>query len=166
MGSEYDDYYTYQVGTGLTAYEGHQFQHGHNWFGSVFSALKPFLLSGAKYLGKQVLGAGARIGEDMIEGNNFNTSLKKNLKITGNKIIEDGWNKAQKIMQSGEGRRRRRRRPRRKKLNLKVKPKRRTSNKKKSPRSKHRKQKKKKNNRQVKLKKKSNKRYIACNKFF
>ena len=107
MASQYDEYYVNQAGSGLTAYHGLQYQRGHGFFGTLFSSIiKPL----GKYLGKQALNTGVKLGSDFLSGENFKDSFKKNIKLTGEKILDDGYSRAKKFAQSGKGRKRRRRR--------------------------------------------------------
>jgi hypothetical protein len=118
MDSAYANYYKEQCGSGLTAYHGLQYQYGHGFFGSLFTnIIKPL----GKYLGKQALNTGVKIGSDYLSGQDIKDSLKRNLKTTANQMLDDGYQRAKKYAQTGSGKRRRRRR----KNKLAIKPKRR-----------------------------------------
>lgn len=120
MNDEYGDYYKNQAGTGMVVYEGNQFQRGHGFFGTFFAnILKPLF----KYLGRESLKTGVNVGSDLLQGDNFKESLKKNMKLTGNRILDDGTRKVKGLIQKGKGRRRKRKSRRKKnKLNIKKKP--------------------------------------------
>lgn len=106
MTNPYLEYYSNQAGSGLSAFEGLQYQRGHGFFGTIFqNIIKPL----GKYLGRQALTTGVNVGNDILEGENFKDSIIKNSKMTSKKMLFDGVKKAQKLAQSGAGRRRRRR---------------------------------------------------------
>ena len=157
MTNPYIEYYRNQAGSGVTVYEGLQYQRGHGFFGTLFSnVIKPL----TKYFGKRALETGVKVGSDVLEGEDFKDSLKKNFKLTGNRVLDDGVEKLKKFTQSGSGRRRRRRKPKLvamlKKLHIKGKKKKSKSFKKKL--SKKTKQKKSKKPKVSKKRKKSKKR--------
>lgn len=120
MVNSYDEYYIEQAGSGFTPYQGLPYQRGHGFFGSLFSSIiKPL----GRYFGKQALNTGVRLGSDVLSGENVMESLKRNLKKTGEKVLDDGYGRIKKFAQTGKGRRRRKRR--RTKINmknLKIKP--------------------------------------------
>ena len=103
----YAEYYRNQAGSGLTKYEGIQYQRGHGFFGTLFSSIiKPLV----KYLGRKALETGVSLGSDVMKGQNFKESLKSNLKRTGEVMIDDGAKRAKKYVQTGNGKRKKRRR--------------------------------------------------------
>ena len=124
--NEYAEYYKNQAGTGMTVYEGNQYQRGHGFFGTLFSTIiKPLL----KYLGRESLKTGVNVGTDLLAGDDFKESFKKNMKLTGNRILDDGTIKMKNFVQKGKGRRRKRRSKKKnkskkskKKLNILKKP--------------------------------------------
>lgn len=108
MVNSYEQYYLEQAGSGLTVYQGVPYQRGHGFFGTLFSTLiKPL----GKYLGRQALDTGVRVGSDLLSGkSSMKEALKNNFKLTGKKILDDGYERAKKYAQTGQGRRRRKRR--------------------------------------------------------
>ena len=105
--NEINEYYRNQAGSGLAGFQGYQYQRGHGFFSTIFqSILKPLGL----YLGKQALATGIGVGSDILQGQNFKESLKKNAKITSNNMLNDGIARAQKFAQTGSGKTKRRRR--------------------------------------------------------
>jgi len=105
MINPYTEYYINQAGTGLTAFEGIQYQRGHGFFGDFWSNyLKPL----GKYLGKKALGTVANIGTEIIDGENVVQTLKSNLKKAGREVYDDGVERTKKFIQTGKGRRKRR----------------------------------------------------------
>jgi hypothetical protein len=96
------EYYINQAGTGIAGYSGVRYQKGHGFFGRLLSgAVFPIL----KYLGKKALNTGINIGSDILQGENFKTSMKKRLKTTGFDIAEDALEKVKNYKQKGSGRR-------------------------------------------------------------
>lgn len=109
MNKESETYYINQVqyGSGIPYFQGVQYQRGHGFFSSIFqNILKPL----GMYFGKQVLSTGVNVGKDILEGQNLKESLKKNAKITGKNMFNDGIARATRFAQTGTGKRRRRRR--------------------------------------------------------
>ena len=98
----YDDYYVNQAGHGKTVYEGYQYQRGHGFFGSLFANLLTPL---GKYLGKQALSTGVRMGADVLSGTDARESLRKNLNITKKQILNDGADRLKTFAQTGKGKR-------------------------------------------------------------
>jgi hypothetical protein len=92
-----------QIGNGLTFFEGQRYQRGHGFFGSIFrNILKPL----GRYLGKQALQTGVSIGSDILQGDNIKDTLKKNMKSTSNKVLDDAITRVKKFAQTGSGRKR------------------------------------------------------------
>ena len=82
----YEEYYLNQAkqkGGNLPAFHGARFQQGYG-LGSIFKGLfhwvMPHLQQGAKVLGKKALQTGAKVAQDVLEGNNVNTALAKRSK--------------------------------------------------------------------------------------
>ena len=106
MTNPYLEYYANQAGSGLSAFQGYQYQRGNGFFGSLFqNILKPL----GRYLGRQALTTGVKVGTDLLEGEKFSDSIKKNAKITGKNMFKDTIDRAYKFAQTGSGKRRRRR---------------------------------------------------------
>lgn len=106
MSNPYLEYYTNQAGSGLAGFQGYKYQRGHGFFGNLFNyILKPL----GKYFGKQALSTGVAIGQDVLSGENFKESAKKQLKTTGSNVLTDAVGRAKKFAQTGRGKRRRRR---------------------------------------------------------
>ncbi len=98
-------YYINQAGSGIAGYSGVRYQKGHGFFGRLLSgAVMPIL----KYLGKKALSTGVNIGTDLLQGDNFKSTMKKRLKSAGLDIVEDALEKVRNSKQSGSGRRKRR----------------------------------------------------------
>lgn len=96
----FSDYYTEQIGTGLTYYQGNRYHQGRGVFSSFLAAKVLPLL---KYLGKTALSTGLNIGKDYLSGENIKSSLKTNLKGATKKILSDAIEKTDMI---GSGRKR------------------------------------------------------------
>lgn len=142
MSNPYLEYYTNQAGSGLTGFQGYQYQRGHGFFGSLFqNILKPL----GRYLGRQFLSTGVNVGNDILSGENLTDSIIKNTKKTSKNMLNDGIARAQKFAQTGSGKRKRRRKSRKvsklaikKRVNRKIKPlKKKRRRKKSSKKSKH-----------------------------
>ena len=104
MINPYIEYYSNQAGSGLGGFEGYRYQRGHGFFGTLFqNIIKPL----GKYLGKQALQTGVKIGNDLLQGENLGDTFLKNMKTTGNQLITDTLNRVQKFAQTGKGRKRR-----------------------------------------------------------
>lgn len=75
----YESYYRQQAGAGLPYFAGAPSQRGHG-LGSIFSGLLrsalPVLKTVGKNVGKSALKAGVTVAGDMIEGRNFENSLR------------------------------------------------------------------------------------------
>jgi len=98
-------YYINQAGSGIAGYSGVRYQKGHGFFGRLLSgAIMPIL----KYLGRKALSTGVNIGTDLLQGDNFKSTMKKRLKKAGLDIAEDALEKVRNSKQSGSGRRKRR----------------------------------------------------------
>ena len=86
----YCNYYSQQVGNGLSVFKGTTIQRGRG-IGSFFSRMMrgamPLLKSGAKAVGKQIVESGANIAKDLIEGKNLKASAIKNLSAGGSKLM-------------------------------------------------------------------------------
>ncbi|GFV01910.1 uncharacterized protein F54H12.2 [Trichonephila clavipes] len=79
---QFEDYYISQTGNGLPYYAGQSFQKGYGiggWFKRLFRTALPFLKSGAKSVGKEVLKTSTQIANDMLEGRVFQSLLDKGL---------------------------------------------------------------------------------------
>ena len=87
-------------------YSGYQYQRGHGFFGTLFANLLTPL---AKYFGKQAVSTGVRMGHDLLEGERFGDTFRKNIKISGKTVLDDGLERLRKFQQTGTGKRRRRR---------------------------------------------------------
>ena len=119
MTNPYLEYYTNQAGSGLTGFQGYQYQRGHGFFGSLFqNILKPL----GKYLGRQALATGVNVGSDLLENHNIKDSLKKNIKMTSKNMLKDAITRATKFAQTGSGKKRRKRNRKKSKIRKKKIP--------------------------------------------
>ncbi|GFX60082.1 uncharacterized protein F54H12.2 [Trichonephila clavipes] len=83
---QFEDYYISQTGNGLPYYAGQSFQKGYGiggWFKRLFRTALPFLKSGAKSVGKEVLKTSTQIANDMLEGQSFPDSSYPNCNRKG-----------------------------------------------------------------------------------
>src|SRR5258706_7950501 len=105
-----NEYYFKQAGNGITGYSGLRYQRGNGFFGRFISGgVLPFLKSVLPYIGKNVFATGANIAEDMINGENFKSSAKKQLKSTARGMAKDAISKVKsELSQAGRGIKRKR----------------------------------------------------------
>lgn len=97
-------FYVQQARTGLSSYSGSKYQKG----GGILSILARLGLPVLKFLGKQVATTGLGIASDLLEGDNFKDSARKQLKQSGKNMV----NYAASRLSGGRRRRTRtRRRP-------------------------------------------------------
>jgi len=103
---EGDDCLEYcQCGNGLAGFEGVRYQKGFGLFGSLFAKVLPYLKQFGKYIGKKLLGIGADVASDVVEGKPIKESVKQRVKSSAKLIAEDGMTKLQELLQKGNGRR-------------------------------------------------------------
>ena len=73
-----EDYYEGQTGKGLPYYRGTVLQRGYGiggFFAKLFRSALPFLISGAKTVGKEALRTGTMVASDVLSGENFKSNL-------------------------------------------------------------------------------------------
>jgi len=112
----YEDYFM-QRGGASPIFIGSRGQRGHG-LGSILSGFFrtafPLLKRGLAIFGKHALRTGAKIANDVADGENFGESSKKRFKETINEVVPG------LIDQSGSGKRRRRRCPQKQKKNARA----------------------------------------------
>ena len=90
--SYYLQYYTEQKGSGLGHYSGRNYvpivQDGDG-LGEIFASAKPALINFAKNAGRRVLGAGASVLRDVLQGKNAGESAKKAFSEAGVSLLDD-----------------------------------------------------------------------------
>jgi hypothetical protein len=100
----YEDYYMSQSGNGIPIFQGYRGQKGHG-LGSIlsgfFRSAMPLLKRGLSIFGKEALRTGARIANDVADGQSFKDSAKRRVTERINEFAPG------LISQSGSGRRRR-----------------------------------------------------------
>lgn len=109
---KFEDYYTGQTGKGLPYYRGTVLQRGHGiggFFAKLFRSAMPFLISGAKTIGKEALRTGTMVASDVLAGENFKTAFKTRSKETGKKLARKAVQKADEMI--GHGKFKRKRKP-------------------------------------------------------
>ena len=100
----YVQYYTDQVGTGISTYAGLRYQKGHGFFGKIFkTGVMPIM----RYLGDKVISTVADIGKDVISGAKWPSSAKKRVFDSGDNIAEALVRARALICQEGSGAKRR-----------------------------------------------------------
>lgn len=88
----YRDYYNNQSGGGMPVFAGRPIMGGDgigNVLSGLFRAVAPVLKRGAVNLGKRALTAGANVANDVIQGKNVKSSLKRRFANTGKDILSD-----------------------------------------------------------------------------
>lgn len=102
---KFEDYYVNQAGNGLAYYQGQSFQKGYGiggWFKRLFRSALPFLVSGAKTVGKEVLRTGTQIASDVLEGRQFQESAEERTKEAGKKLAKKAIKKADDMLGQGK----------------------------------------------------------------
>lgn len=108
----FEDYYTGQIGNGLPYYKGAVLQKGYGiggFFAKLFRSAMPFLVRGAKTVGKEALRAGTMVANDMLSGEDFKTSFKQRTKESGKTLARKAVRKADEMI--GRGKLKRKRKP-------------------------------------------------------
>lgn len=106
----FEDYYAGQTGKGLSYYRGSDLQRGYGiggFFAKLFRSAMPFLISGAKTVGKEALRTGTMVANDILSGEKFNESLKTRTKETGKKLARKAVKKADEMISHGKLKRKR-----------------------------------------------------------
>ena len=111
----FEDYYVSQAGKGLPFYQGISLQKGYGiggFFAKLFRSALPFLKSGAKTVGKEVLRTGSLIANDVLSGETLSSSAKSRSKEAGKTLARKALKRADEMI--GHGRfKRKRKRPKR-----------------------------------------------------
>lgn len=106
MSCPYQTYYTQQAGTGIgLVYKGAPFQRGHgigSFLGGLFRSILPLLKSGAKFVGKEALNAGAGVLSDIVNSQPIDESVKSRLKVISQNFKRKADEKIDSLM-TGSG---------------------------------------------------------------
>lgn len=105
--SHYIQYYNEQVGGGVkSVYTGAPYQRGSgigSFFGSIFRRIAPYLVRGAKAVGKEAVRTGLNVIDDVAyNGANFKEALSDRLKESGKNLKRKAESKLDEMM-SGSG---------------------------------------------------------------
>lgn len=88
---DYNAYYNLQAGGNLPYFTGSTIQTGHgigSMLAKVFKGtVLPIMKKGAKAVGKELLNTGLSVAGDVISGQNFKSSAKKNLVNSGKNLL-------------------------------------------------------------------------------
>ena len=105
----YEKYYADQAGGSLPAFHGTRIQKGFGLGGilrGMFNWLIPHAKTAAKTLGNEALKTGVNIAQDVMNGQDFQSSVKSRAANTGkrlaNQVVDD--NQSEKKAQTGGGR--------------------------------------------------------------
>lgn len=106
----FEDYYVGQVGDGLPYYEGITLQKGYGiggFFAKLFRSALPFLRSGAKAVGKEVLRTGTQIANDVLAGEELKSSVSTRAKTAGKNLARQALKKVDNMIGHGRFKRKR-----------------------------------------------------------
>lgn len=107
---KFEDYYVNQTGYGLPYYQGIGFQKGYGiggFFAKLFRRALPFLVSGAKTVGKEALRAGTMVAGDVLAGEDLKTAVKSRAKESGKSLARKAVQKASQMVGRGKNKRKR-----------------------------------------------------------
>lgn len=117
----FEEHYAGHVGSGLPYYSGVSYQKGYGIggiFRRLFRSALPFLIKGAKTVGKEALLTGSRIASDVLEGDNFKVATKKRTREASKTLTQKAVNKVQNLF--GKGGYKRKRKAKKRVSSLKV----------------------------------------------
>ena len=106
----FENHYADQIGNGLPHYQGMSFQKGYGiggFFAKLFRSAMPFLVRGAKTVGKEALRTGTLIANDVLSGENFKESAKTRAKAAGKTLAKKAVKKASDMIGHGKFKRKR-----------------------------------------------------------
>ena len=104
MENPYIDYYSKQVGSGISGFAGDRYHRGNGFFGKILKKLSPAL----KYIGRQGWEAFKTMGSDVMNGESLENAGKNNLIKTARTVMNDANDRIEKFKkQSGNGYKRR-----------------------------------------------------------
>lgn len=90
---DYNTYYNLQAGGNLPYFSGSTIQTGHgigSMLAKVFKGtVLPIMKRGAKVVGKELLNTGLTVASDVMNGENFKSSAKKNLMNSGKNLLSN-----------------------------------------------------------------------------
>lgn len=90
---DYNTYYNLQAGGNLPYFAGSTIQTGHgigSMLANVFKGtVLPIIKRGAKVVGKELLNTGLTVASDVMNGENFKSSAKKNLVNSGKNLLNN-----------------------------------------------------------------------------
>lgn len=101
----FEDYYTQQLGSGLSYYQGTPYQKGYGFgglFRSFFRSAVPLFKSGAKAIGKQLFHSGIDVLNDITKGEDIKVSAKRRLKQAGQQLTDKAADKMKTMIGSGK----------------------------------------------------------------
>ena len=90
--SFYKNYYINQAGGYIPVFQGKTIQNGSGIggvFSRIFKGIAPMIKQGAKTVGKQLLNTGVNITHDVLNGDSFKDSSKKNLIAGGKNLLNN-----------------------------------------------------------------------------
>lgn len=108
----FEDYYVQQAGGGLNYYQGSVYQRGYGLgglFRSFFRVAMPLFKSGAKVVGKQLFHSGVNLLNDVTQGEDVKTAVKRRAKEAGRVLTDKAANKVKSMIGSGKNNKKRKR---------------------------------------------------------
>ena len=109
---KFEDYYVSQAGHGLPYYQGAPNQRGYGlggFFARLFRSAMPFLVRGAKTVGKEALRTVPLIAQDVLAGKKIKTAIQNRTQHAGKTLVRKALTKASDMV--GHGRYKRKRKP-------------------------------------------------------
>lgn len=107
----YEQYYSHQAGSGIgIVYKGLPHQRGHgigSFLGGLFRTVLPFLKSGAKAVGKELLHGGVGVLSDVINSQPIQDSVNSRFKVASTNLKKKADDKVNSLM-TGSGYKRKR----------------------------------------------------------
>ena len=104
----FEDYYSTQVGKGLSVFAGAPYQRGYG-IGNILSGLTrslvPLLQAGGKSLLKEGAKAGVNVARDLLAGQKLSSSLKRHGKRAGGQLLNQAFHLMSSPPPSPPGRR-------------------------------------------------------------
>lgn len=106
----FEEHYNRQSGSGIAYYNGVPLQRGYGLggiFRRLFRSALPFLIRGAKTVGKEALLAGTRVANDVLSGENLKSAAKQRTRESGRTLAQKAVIKAQSMLGSGKHKKKR-----------------------------------------------------------
>ena len=103
MTNPYIQYYSDQVGSGLSGFQGVRYQRGHGFFGRIFSGIGNFVKDLAPKLFRKALPSAVEFAQDVVAGENVGQSAKRRLIEAGKGVANETLDNIKTRLQKGSG---------------------------------------------------------------